>query len=259
VRRREQALTTEGVARRTGSSRFHTPGRRREAGGVYDSVMERKRPVWIWILGGCLLLVILGGVFVAGAVYWGGSKLMSMAEEQQDPETRAEKVREMLGASSLPPGYHAGFSVSLGVVRTARLADDPDDEQATRRFVFNDSMRSSDSKLDDYLAGTRGNVFEEMGTRIRSDEQLRDGEMEVNGQKVRYTIRRGEFTHSEVATPGLMTVMRIGCDDDRERWAVWAQRESPATPTPQIELDGSVADETAIRAFLSHFNVCRRR
>lgn len=217
---------------------------------------------WVfWVLGGCLLIVVLGIAGVVGVYYWGRNKITTMVEEQTKPEVRERKAKEMLGATELPPGYHAGVNISMGLVKTARLSDKPitGDSAATyteRGFVYIDSIRTETSKIDDFLNGKSGNVIEEIGVRVRADESLGDGTMEVNGQKLRYALRRGEFTESNEAVPGLMTIVAIGCPDNRDRWAVWFQRVPPSTSTPDIPRAGSVADENAIREFFGHFHVC---
>ena len=214
----------------------------------------------MWILGGCVVLVIGVAVIVGGAAWWAQRKIGTMVEQQTNPKFRDQNAKEMLGASTLPPGYFAGVNISVGIVRTARLTDKADADGFDKRgFVYNDSIRSSTSKVDDYLAGKSGNVLDDIGTRVRSDETLRDAVLDVNGQQVHYYVRRGEVSESNTAVPALLTLFTFKCPDGRDRWAVWFQREDPATPTAEIDVAGSVGDEKAIRDFLSYFNVCRKR
>lgn len=221
-------------------------------------VQERsKRPVWIWILGGCLLLILIAVALAIGGIYWGSGKLATMAEEQSNPEVREQKAKEILHATSLPPGYHAGFSISLGIVRSARLADHPDGfAEATRGFAYNESIRGGESKVDAYVAGTAGNVLDEMGTRVRTDEVLLESTVEVDGRTVHYSVREGEVSEADEAIPALFTLMTIRCDDDRERWGVWFQRVDSEAPATESDLEGTVGEPAAIRDFLGHFAVC---
>jgi len=148
--------------------------------------------------------------------------------------------------------------MSLGVVRTALLTDNADGTTYDKRgFVYNESFRTSTSKVENYLAGKGGNLLDEMEYRIRSDENLRDSTLEINGQNIHYYVRRGEIATSDIAMPALMTLMTIRCPDDRERWAVWFQREPAATPTAQLDIAGSVGDEKAIKEFLGYLKVCQ--
>jgi len=215
-----------------------------------------KSRVWIWVLRGCLVLVVGVVVVLFGAFYWGREKLTTMVEEQSRPELRETRAKEMLGATALPPGYRAGISVSLDIVRGVRLGDSADGTSVDKRgFVYQETLSRLTSKLDEFLAG-KSNLLEDMGTRIRADQRLRDATIEVNGHKIHYYVLHGEITDSDAAMPALMTVMTFQCPGDRERWGVWFQKKDAATPAAQVDVDGSVGDEKAIRAFSGHFNVC---
>lgn len=218
---------------------------------------------WIfWLLGGCLLLVIVTVVGIAGVYYWTKNKLTTMVEEQTDPAKREQNLKKMLGAQSLPPGYHAGVNISLGLARTGWLSDKPigDDNPRydQRGFIFSESIRAGDeeSDVEKFVAGKSGNVVEDMGTRLRSDETLGEGRLDVNGMQLHYYARRGEVVQEQQAVPALYSVATIGCPDRRDRWAVWFQRVEPSVSTADIARPGSVIDESAIRAFYSHFRLC---
>lgn len=219
---------------------------------------------WIfWVLGGCLLVVVVVVGGIVGVFYWGKSKLTTYVEEQTDPAKREQRLKEMLGAQTLPPGYHAGVSISLGLARTAWLSDRPvageEAQYGERGFVFNEARRAGEAKakVEQFATGEGGNVIDEMGVRMRSDETLGDGTVDVNGQRLRWYARRGEVTHSKEAVAGVYSVILIDCGDSRERWAVWFQRVPPGTPTNELPRAGSVIDENAIRTFFSHFRLCR--
>lgn len=218
-----------------------------------------KSRVWMWILGGCLVLVVVVAGVLVGVFFWGRQTLTTMVEEQTKPEVRETRAKETLGATALPPGYRAGINVSMGIVRSLRLGDSADGTSVEKRgFVYHEFLRASESEMDDFLAG-KSNILDEMGTRVRADERLRDAIIEVNGKQIHYYVQRGEITDSDAAMPALITVMTFQCaGEDRERWGIWFQKEAAATPTAQVDVDGSVGDEKAIRAFVGHFNVCRK-
>ncbi|HEX6084224.1 MAG TPA: hypothetical protein VF266_06850 [Thermoanaerobaculia bacterium] len=137
---------------------------------------------WIfWVLGGCLLFVILIVSGIAGVYYWTKSRFTAMVEEQTDPLQREQNLKKMLGAQTLPPGYHAGVNISLGLARGAWLSDKPmgDDNPRydQRGFIFNESIRAgeTESAVEKFVAGKSGNVVSEMGVRLRSDESLGGG------------------------------------------------------------------------------------
>ncbi|HVE71925.1 MAG TPA: hypothetical protein VNI54_11190 [Thermoanaerobaculia bacterium] len=218
---------------------------------------------WVfWLLGGCLFLVVVIVGAIVGVYYWSKNKITTYVEEQTDPAKREQSLKELLGAQTLPPGYHAGISMNLGLARTAWLSDRPMGEEGLygeRGFVFNESMRAGDAKakVEQFTDGEGGNLVDEMGVSMRSDEDLGRGSIEVNRQQLRWFARRGEVTHSDEAVPGVYSVVLIGCGDTRERWAVWFQRVPSTTATGDFARAGSVVDEAAIRQFFSHFNLCR--
>lgn len=217
----------------------------------------KKSNVALWVVGGCLVLIIIGVGSVVGALYWGKKKITNMAHEMADPAMRDKRAKEMLGASALPPGYYAGVNISMGIVETARLTDvsPTGDVQTTyneRGFTYNESIRTDPSDIEDYLAGKRGNVLDKMGTRLRTDEVLRTGTLNVNGQLLQYSARRGEVTQDNEAIPGLFTIFTIACNGDNdERWAVWFEKAAADAKS------GTVTDEEAMKAFFGHFNLCR--
>lgn len=221
------------------------------------------QPAWLfWLLGGCLFLVVVIVGSLVGVYYWGRNKIETLVEEQTDPVKREQNLKKMLGAQTLPPGYHAGVNISLGLARGAWLSDKPmgddDPRYEQRGFIYGDSIRAGneESTIEKFVAGKSGNVVEDMGVRLRADESLGEGALDVNGQQLRWYARRGEVAQEEQSVPGLYSIITIGCSDRRDRWAVWFQRVDPATPTAAVPKAGSVMDESAIRAFFSHFRIC---
>ncbi len=207
----------------------------------------------LWLLGGCLLIVILIVAGIVGFAWWGKNKLTNIVEEQRDPVKREMRAKDILGATALPPGYHAGMSINVGLASTTSLSDTPmsgdDMTYGERGFIFNDSIRAGEAKAETFAKGQGGNVLDDSGVRLRSDEVLGDGTLEVNNQKLQWSARRGEVTHSNQAIAGEYSIVIIQCSDDRERWAVWFQKQPSESPAPVTEAEG-------IREFFSHFHIC---
>jgi hypothetical protein len=229
---------------------------------MYHLPMQQpsKKRYWFMIAGGCLAFILGWVLVIAGVFYWGSAKLMSTVEGQMDPEVRDEKAKEILGITEFPPGYRGGISLSMGIVKSARLTDSADGSgYEARGFHYNESIRTDSSKFDAYFAGRSGNVLEGMALRIRTDEVLGSGTVRVGGRDVSYSLRRGEVSEADDAIPGLVNLIVFDCGDDRDRWAAWFQREPASTPTSDLEMDGSVGDEEALREFLGYLNVCAKR
>ena len=207
----------------------------------------------LWLVGGCLLIVIVVVAGVVGFLWWGKTKLTNIVEDQRDPVKREMRAKEMLGASALPPGYHAGMSINVGLAGTTSLSDMPmsgeDMQYDERGFIFNDSIRAGEPKAERFARNEGGNSLDDSGVRLRSDEVLDGGTLEVNNQKLTWSARRGEVTHSGQAIPGQYSIILIRCSDDRERWAVWFQKMPSENPAPVTEAAG-------IRDFFSNFHIC---
>jgi hypothetical protein len=214
---------------------------------------------WIfWVLGGCLVVVGLGIAAVVGVYYWGKSKLTTIVEEQTDPAKRERRAKEILGATVLPPGYHAGVGVSIGLARIVWLSDRPPFDEGPRYdrrgFIYNESIRggTGPSELEQFLAGDRGTVFDEMGVRLRADQRLGESEGAVNGQRLRSYALRGAVTHDdEHVVEGIYSVTLVRCSDDRERWAVWFESLEPSAELPELNVHNTV------EPLFAHFRLCR--
>ena len=84
---------------------------------------------------------------IVGFAWWGKNKLTNIVEEQRDPVKREMRAKDILGATALPPGYHAGMSINVGLASTTSLSDTPmsgdDMSYGERGFIFNDSRKNS--------------------------------------------------------------------------------------------------------------------
>jgi hypothetical protein len=43
----------------------------------------KKTNIWVWILGGCLVIILLIGVTMAGLAWWGARKVKNVIKESQ--------------------------------------------------------------------------------------------------------------------------------------------------------------------------------
>ena len=225
------------------------------------TVAPPRKPIWPWLLTGCLALflaVVLGGIYL---IRVGSRKLVATVEERiKNPKAREEIAREMLRADALPTGYHpvsATFDVPF--VTHVRLSDRaPDAEGAVvgydqRGFIFTEAAYTNSSReLEGFYTGAAGSpqVVENVGVRVRAIEEVRKGTIAVNGMAVRYRTVRGRIEEEDQEIEGLLTLMFIDCTgtEKKERVAIWFGPEG-----------SEVGDENAMRAFLSHFALCRPR
>jgi hypothetical protein len=242
----------------------------------------KKTSPWVWVGVGCLGFVVLsvGGVIAVGM--FGYHKAKQFEAELKDPQARAAKVRSILGASQLPPGYHAvvGMSVPF-VMDMAMLSDEePDFQHPERRrgglgqrgFLYIRTLSAGGNdkqQLRDYFEGRSDDADVLRRNNIRLDrrgEVLRRGVLDMReDMKLMYVAQRGELEMSSARSHGISTVMLLDCPGDgKQRFGIWfgpdpaaagkggASAEAPA----DTDLTGTPADEAAIREFMDHFRVC---
>lgn len=249
---------------------------------------KRGTSPWVWVAGGCGGCLVLSVIVVVGLSWWGYSSVKGFVEGMENPETRDAKVREILGAESLPEGYHAAMGLTIPwMAEVAILSDrevhwhrkdkdsldiDLDDEDFGDRVFLYFNARTfgdADEDAEDFFHGKgSGSVrINNQSLRVRSDELLREGRIEIRGTPVRYRIDRGRV---EDAGGGERIVTRIQflCSDKgRLHLALWygpAARSSteapPAEARPGDESGAAPSlptDEASLSSFLGHFDVCR--
>ncbi len=59
------------------------PQQQPPAGQTPPSAPAKKSTVWIWILGGCLAVILIGGIVMAGLAWWGAKKVKNVIKENQ--------------------------------------------------------------------------------------------------------------------------------------------------------------------------------
>ncbi len=252
---------------------------------------------WLYIGCGCVALIGLAIAAVVAAGFMGASFFQGYVEDMQDPQARAEKVKQILGTEALPEGYHARMYFSVPWVLDMVFLSDG---QPTEEGVFDENFQPFDSAgLGEHVfvffsvrgdagdgdleeifesRGRSGEVQFDMGSHFRSLEELSRGEIEIEPQKLSYITHRGELeTEDRERIVGIYAQMRANCPKrDRTRLAVWFERlptsdgesESTAEATMAasdaasenvpLDLPGTPADESTLRDFMSHFNLCAK-
>jgi hypothetical protein len=241
----------------------------------------KKTSPWIWVGLGCLGVVVLavGGVIAIGM--FGYHKAKQFGEEMKDPRARAAKVQKILGASRLPDGYHAVMGMSVPfVMEMAILSDqEPDFDHSRQRrdglgergFFYIRTLASGDTdrqQLRDYFEGRSddADVLRRNNIRLnRRGEVLKRGALDMaENMKLMYVAQQGDLEMSSARTRGITTLMLLDCPgDSRQRFGIWfgpdpAAGKDGASPAAAatVDLTGTPADESAIRAFMDHFRVC---
>ncbi len=228
---------------------------------------------WVFIGVGCLLaVVIFVGVIVAiGA--WGFSQVRELTRTLEDPAARTELAEEMLAADELPEGYNAVVALSIPfLMETVVLTDlEPDEDGriegfGERGFIYLKtlSVGEQEQELRDFFEGAtdHSEILDQTSIRVDAREFVGRGVVDEAARTLRWVSYRGEIgdrTRNSFGE-GLNTMIMIECPGaERVRMGIWFGPDpDPDAAAEEANLSGSVADETAIGQFMSHFDVCSR-
>ncbi len=229
-------------------------------------------PVWIWIGTGCLLAVVLFVAVVGGLFYYGFRKTREFEQTMKDPVARTEQALELLGAESLPDGYHAVTAFSVPLLMETVILSDREAEIDERGDMFDEhgliyvkslAFGDHDRQLEDLFEGRTddADLIRQSPIDLRQREQLDRGSFQEPDRTVRWAVYRGEVAQRSFNESGeaLSSIVLIDCpDDDRRRLAIWFGPDpDPEAPANRVDLTGSVGDPEEIRSFLRHFDLCR--
>jgi len=230
---------------------------------------------WVWVGAGCCGCLLLAMIAAVALAWWGYSAFRGFVEVMEDPEARAAQAQTILGAEELPAGYHGAMGLDMWVAEVAILSDEEvewerqgedsldiepkDDDLGDRVFIYFSvwSFFSDAGDVDDFFAGRESPMvkFDGDDIRVRSEELLAEGEIDVRGIPVRYRIDRGSLEGAD-EQQRLIARLHFRCpESSRLHMALWY------TPLAEAGMEPSAAavptDEQALGDFLAHFDVCR--
>lgn len=232
-----------------------------------------KTPAWVWIGCGCLL-AIFGLVAVIGGTGFAGFKFFQgMVEDMADPVARTEAVLDILGAETLPDGWHARVFFRIPFLMTIVILTDGDPPEAIEgdleqkaesleQLAISDDQIENDLFLYGFFRG-RGpdspETFEEvlsgeakdtdvnLGLEIGDAVTIDEGEMQVGDQAVRWRASRGRLDTRGDEIEGLWATFAITCPDGEFHEALWFHRMSAEAPSSE----STGAEQTAESATAS--------
>jgi hypothetical protein len=234
---------------------------------------QKKKSPWLYVGIGCGALVLMGIIATVAAVMFGVNKLQQYKEDMSNPVTRTEKVKAVLGADTLPEGYSAVMALSVPMVMDTALlstrapgAPAPTTPSEVRSFLYfwlKASTVNDAEELTAYLEGRSddASVLTRNKIRINTREIIRRGAIRFGERRVLYLAQRGELqsqSHSSQG-PGINALILFECPGQTAlRLGLWMSPDpSPGTPLQQLDLEGTPADEAALRDFTAHFNPCQ--
>ena len=231
--------------------------------------VQRQRSPWLYVLLGCGAFAVLSCLGVFATCGFVAKKGADMQAGILDPKTRDENAVKMLGG--IPDGYYPVASVSFFVVDTTVLCDSaplPDggfEHPVTRTFMYFRVMAmEQNKKARDFFTSDSKDTsgLRASGINIDAKDVIKRGNLTVEGRRIYYVASRGEFesgARGAQAQPqqGINTAMMFDCPGDQLRIGVWTMEDpNPKTPTSELDLTGTVADEQQLARFVKPMDPC---
>jgi hypothetical protein len=227
------------------------------------------RSAWSYILIGCLALVVIVTVFIAGAGFWLYRGAKSLERSMKDPQARAERVLEVLGADTLPEGYHPMMAFKVPFLMQVAILSGREPAQSGEMGSLGDRgliyiqliYAGQDRKaLRDYFEGRTSDpsVLADNHIQLDVDEIIDRGVVPLDPASLMYVAQRGKVSMEGFDAEGITSLILIECpEDSKNRMAIWfAPDPRPAGESGAVDLTGTPADPEAIAGFMTHFRLC---
>ncbi|MEL7060346.1 MAG: hypothetical protein AAGN46_10010 [Acidobacteriota bacterium] len=236
---------------------------------------------WVWVGCGCGLLLVLGILAAVGAGVYSFSWAKKAVEDMADPEARAQRALEMLGASELPPGYSTRTVLQIpfafGVVILGddplpifdydpeadlavkaesfeNMVVDPDDVENHLFFYLDSDEAKGDENVARVLSGRDrlglGNM--DFGLDFDTVADLDSGELQIAERRVRWRAVHGWFDgiHGK-KREAVWAEIFFDCSEST-RLALWLER----LPEGVAPSDAGPNDPERLEEFLNYFAPC---
>jgi len=235
-----------------------------------NAPLKKQRSPLFYVAIGCgsLLALIVVGFLVAGLLLFRAGK--GLVDGMTDPTQKAANVQKMLGTP--PPGYFPMMTFSIPLMMDMAMLSDKEPladggfADFDRAFMYFRVIANEQSnKAKDFFDGKDSDTSALKGSGVNVDAKdiLRRGALKTgNGTMVKYVATRGTMDtqgqRRQEAKSGLNTVMYFECPrDSAVRMGVWMMKDSdPELPSNQLQLEGTVADEGQIAAFIKPLTPC---
>lgn len=229
-------------------------------------------PPWVWVAAGCGAAVVLLLVAGGAVLFFGARMARQIEREMEDPGTRAEKAREVLGSEALPPGYYPVMALSVPfVMEMAILSDVEPPPGAPQDFRFDDrgflyvemlSTGGQRREVEQFFAGEidQAEFLRRSSINLHRGEVLQRGSVMVGGLEVPYVAQRGSLSLGSGGPhrDSLTTTVLVECPgSSRLRLGMWFGNDpAPEAPGEELDLTGTTADPAALAELLGHFRFC---
>ena len=232
---------------------------------------EKKTSPWVYVGCGCLVviaLVVVGGI---GGCWYLGKKAVEFGESMKDPEARTERALRVLGTDALPEGYSALFGFNflslfeIAVIGTGEV--DPSGELSNRGeegFIYLKMMKmgeGNEQEMRDFFEGRTNDLEALRNSNINVDVQqmIGRGTLQSREMALQYITSRGGVSIEGPSARGLVSIVLVGCTADaKQRIGIWYGPDpAPQASPEELDLTGSVGDESRIQGFFDGFDLCK--
>lgn len=229
---------------------------------------------WVWVGCGCVLLAFLVAAALIGGGFFAVNKGREMVETMADPTARQGKAAEILGAASLPDGYHATVALDIPFLfQLVMLSDgtppeettDPDADLETKAesmenlvvraedlgdhlFVFMRMRGRTDETIEDVLSGReRVQVSSgDLNFDFEIEEPLGEGRFEDGQTTIDWRSQRGTLGLTRGRMPAVWATLDVTCRDGARPMGLWVRRLDD--PDEANEAETTAAEATAAEA-----------
>lgn len=232
--------------------------------------MAEQQSPWRYVLIGCVVTIVLASLAVGGCLFlmvqWG----REVSQAMRDPEVRRERVLEILGAESLPEGYHPAMALSVPMVMSTVILTghevppgEVEGDLGDTAFIYLETVGygQDEAALRAFFEGRTQDpgVLADSGIDVELDQIVARGNRQADGAALWYLVQRGDIDAQDFRGDGIGAVVLVDCpDDERRRFGIWFVPDpDPGAPLEELDLSGTPADPEAIGEFMGHFDLCR--
>jgi hypothetical protein len=237
---------------------------------------ERRRSAWGWVGCGCGILVLLAALVVGGIAFLLHRQAGETAAGLNDPAAVAKKAQEVIRYRQLPEGLRPVSTLSIPFVMEMAIFADRDLQKGglatrtfptgTHSFIYIKTLNligagTTEAESRRLLSPRRNDLpawMQKFGFRVRRNQTVRTGTLEVGGHTVFYKAVRSNFLTPRQNLATLMSMMVVECPGSRwTHTALWMVPDpAPDKLLDDAEAAGTPADPQAIAALLGHFSLC---
>lgn len=222
--------------------------------------MSKQTSPWVYVGCGCAGLSVLVVLAIAGLGMTVWRDLREFGETMQDPVARDARVREILGAETLPGNLRGKlylrvpFMLELAVATDAGDGDDDSSLEVDRHLLSFLDIRDFGGRRARFRQAMESgkNPFEALDNTdvdlgVELDEVIDSGTLTGAGAPFPYLTARGRLSSESPRRRGMVALVEIRCreDDGRLRLLTWFSADDAASPEAAAGAEAEVPSAEA--------------